>query len=175
MVIFTSINPKEFIPFMGIGGLRYSKEMKIFNLCSFDIHAPKINNLMPSIPEMSELAYQNHESALFEREYFQYLDSNEAAFLDMMKFMVPEFYDANVLTLIEILPFESKGRLFCDSVVESLIKYLYLVYGIRAQVIQDAKDIFNLNPSCGVFSPEGLMRMDQAISVLSATCPELLQ
>lgn len=175
MVIFTSIDPREFVPFMGMGGLRYTKEMKVFNLCSFDIYAPKINRLMPSIPEISELAYQNHESALFEREYFQYLDSNEAAFLDMMKFLVPEFYNANILTLIEILPAGMKGRFFCDSVVESLIKYLYLVYGIQPQVIQDAKDIFNLNPAFGVFSPDGLMKMDQAIPVLSATCPELLE
>lgn len=175
MVVFTSIDPREFIPFIGIGGLRYTKEMKVFNLCSFDINPPKINRLMPSIPEMSELAYQNHESALFEREYFQYLDSNEAAFLDMMKFLVPEFYDANILTLIEILSMGTRGRFFCDSVVESLTKYMYLVYGIKAQVIQDAKDIFNLKPEYGIFSPEGLMRMDQAIPVLAATCPELLE
>lgn len=175
MVVFTSIDPREFVPFIGKGGLRYTKEMKVFNLCSFDIHPPKINRLMPSIPEISELAYQNHESALFEREYFQYLDTNEAAFLDMMKFLVPEFYDANILTLIEILPAGTKGRDFCDSVIESLIKYMYLVYGIQPQVIQNARDIFNLNPGYGVFSPEGLMKMDQAIPVLAATCPELLQ
>jgi hypothetical protein len=119
---------------------------------------------------MSDEAFYNDDSEVFEREYFDYLNRSEAAFIDLMHIITREHIDGTALILIET----SVNNQYCDSIVSSLIKYLYNRYGIKPVIVQDAEDFENIKIENSVFSPEGLMVIDNDIAALNAICPEMV-
>lgn len=155
MIIFTHFAPEYFIGMIGAYQLSEIRTYSVYNLMSLDIRFPKITSLVPSINHMSELAIQNDESDLFEQEYFAYLDSGNA-FNDMMLLMVKEFEcGATHLTIVE-----SDKSPYRESIVYSLQKYIYTRYGVKTVLFSDLIDWEDISKANSMFSPEGLLRMD---------------
>lgn len=155
MIIFTHIAPEYFINMIGAYALSKIETVDVYNLMSLDIRYHKIESLLPSVEFMSEESIQNDDSDLFEYEYFRYLDSGYA-FNDLMLLLVKEFEQgATHLTIIEI-----ERSPYRDSIVSSLMKYLYIRYGIKPVLFGDLEDWGDVSVNNSIFSEEGLMRMD---------------
>lgn len=170
MIVFSPIAPEFFQSQIGYGALSFTKNMYVFNLLSYDIRFPRIDRLIPDTSRISEYAMQNDDSEIFEQEYFTYLDTSEPAFLDLMNILTKEYNDGSNLIIIETI----MNSQFCDSVVSSLMKYLYTRYGVKPLVVQDIEDLDNINIANSVFSPEGLRLIDHDLYVLSVICPEMV-
>lgn len=172
MIVFTPIPPESFVPYLGQrGGLYNTRRIYVFNLLSYDIRFPKVSKLIPQAELMSDFAYMNDDSQQFEQEYFEYLDTQEPPFLDMMQILTKEYIDGLSLIIVQT----SINNPFCDSIVASLIKYFYTRYGIRAVTIQDGIDLEDLKESNSIFSPAGLTIIDHDIVVINAICPNIVQ
>ena len=169
MIVFSPIAPEYFATQLGLGVFKYTRQMFVFNLLSYDIRYPKVERLIPDVSRLSEYALMNDDSDIFEQEYFHYLLTNEGAFLDIMNIMSREYRDGSTLIIIET-NMDSK---FCDSVVSSLIKYIYTRYGIKASVVQRVEDLDDLRIENSIFSPQGLMTMDSDITIINNICPEM--
>lgn len=155
MIIFTHIAPEYFINMMGFYALSKIETIDVYNLMSLDVRYRKIDSLLPSVEFMSEEAIQNDDSDLFENEYFRYLDSGYA-FNDLMLLLIKEFEKgATHLTIVEI-----ERSPYRDSIVSSLMKYLYVRYGIKPVLLTELEDWNDVSINNSIFSEEGLMRMD---------------
>lgn len=169
MIIFTPIAPEYFQSIIGLGPLAFTKQVFVYNLLSYDVRYPKLTALIPDGSRVSEYAYRNDDTEEFEKEFFSYLDKDEGAFIAIMNIMLKEFQDGSNLTIIETVTNSS----YCDSIVSSLIKYLYTRYGIRPIIVQETEDIENIRIENSIFSPNGLLLMDHDITALNVICPEM--
>lgn len=171
MIVFTPIPPESFVPCLGaLMGLRHTKRIYVYNLLSYDIRFPKLSRLLPQAELMSDYAYQNDDSDQFEKEYFDYIDTQEPPFLDLMEILTKEYLDGLSLIIIQT----SQNNPFCDSIVSSLTKYFYTRYGLKAIVVDSALDLDDINQSNSIFSPAGLTTIDHDITVVNAIAPNIL-
>lgn len=171
MIVFSPLPPEFFQSQIGYGALSFTKQIFVFNLMSFDVRFPKVDALIPDPSRISNEVFLKDDSEEFEKEYFGYLDRAEPAFITIMNFMAKEYQDGSNLIIFETIA----NSPFCDSVVSSLIKYLYTRYGIKPCIIQDPEDIENLKIENSVFSPQGLMLMDYDFIIVQQLYPGMFK
>jgi len=160
MIIFTNVAPEYFIDLKDNGYLGTIKSLNIVNLTSSDIRYPLLQDLMPSAYHISEEAFKENDSEVFENEYFNYLD--QYAFNGLMQILLNEFHNGgSCLTIIEV-----ERSPYRDSIAFSLQKYFYIRYGIKVTMFTSISDWEDVTPKNSIFSPQGLMLMDRNIDIL---------
>ena len=170
MIVFTSIPPEDFAPYIGYGSLRHVKRVIVYNLCSYDVRYYRLN-LMPTVEDLSEEAYVRDDTTIFECEYYNCIAQDIGKMIDLVRVMSSEYNSgANVLILIEIMPEND----YCQSVVSSLVKYIFLKYGVCATVVNDAVDIENIRMDHSNFTPVGVYNIGMEILAVQQVAPDVI-
>lgn len=164
MIIFTILEPSWFYSVLGEGPFRNTERIWIYNLTSPDPRYEQLHFLMPDVSFISEAAL-NDQGNLFEAEYYNALDHNEAMFYDLMTILVKEHMSATDLIILQIHP----NSYYSDFIVESLMKYFYLRYGLVTNIVNSLEDALALQ--IHLFSPQGLIQMDKNINFLALNVP----
>ena len=135
MIIFTHIKdmPIELLEYKGISVIEK------LNLTSYYADIPYLGNLNPSIEYIPESIF------------------NDAAFIQFMSIIVPEYMNPDVL--VQILIERSEYR---DVIVESLMKLIQQRYGNNCYLIQTEEDFAYTERQS--FSIPGLFTLDKDIS-----------
>lgn len=97
------------------------------------------------------------DDANFDLAYFNYIFSNDAAFMELMKIIIPLYYGIDVFILV------TRDEYF-DKITESLMKVIQQRYGYNHMIINDPfdypDDFDDVNQDEG-FSISGLACLDQ--------------
>lgn len=154
MIIFTHIKdmPIELLEYKGISVIEK------LNLTSYYADIPYLGNLNPSIEYIPE-SILNGDCAdpNFDIAYHEYIFNNDAAFIQFMSIIVPEYMNPDVL--VQILIERSEYR---DVIVESLMKLIQQRYGNNCYLIQTEEDFAYTERQS--FSIPGLFTLDKDIS-----------
>lgn len=131
------------------------REVKLFNLSSMKNITPTLDLLLPR-----KLCYDIVEQMTFDIEYFNYIMTNNEAFVCFMQLIFPLYYDPNILIAIMI------GHDYVrDSITEALIRIIQTRYGYNCFIINSAEDLFFANNNISI--PKwGLINLDIDINRL---------
>ena len=130
-----------------LGQMKGGKINKIYNFSSPVEIGVRLHSLIPSFS-----LYQVKDSKIFDIQYADYIMTNNAAFIDMMRIIHSIYNGENVFVLIgtnEISNFFT----------ESLMKFIQQRYGYNGFIINHINDVFYASESD--FSINGLYNLDQ--------------
>lgn len=122
--------------------------LTVFNIFSFVEGVPQLTNLLPRGLDTST-------EEQFDQTYFNYIMTNDFAFIDMMYIVMEIYKGNNVYLIINDTPFYNK-------LVESLVEILKQRYGIIPYFVSEMPDYDSImsHPDQTTFSTQGLIVAD---------------
>ena len=126
------------------------KQLSIFNLSSTLEEGERLFKL---IPPFSADDYKDEKE--FDINYANYVLSNDAAFIDLMKIIYLQYENNNDKLIYVLVNFDE----IRDIITESLIKLIQQRYGINACIVKEYEDFDTLEDS--EFDINGLYNLDQ--------------
>lgn len=150
MIIFTPLLeiPIELLMYKGI------KTVLRFNMSSMYEGIETVSNLIPSYDIINNPALHDYNGINFDAFYCSHVIENDAAFIDLMKIMIPA--NLNPDCLIHIMIKQSEFR---DVVTETLIKLIQQRYGYNCYIVNEIEDFIYTDESD--FSIPGLFVFEQ--------------
>lgn len=122
--------------------------LTVFNIFSFVEGVPQLTNLLPRGLDTST-------EEQFDQTYFNYIMTNDFAFIDMMYIVMEIYKGNNVYLIINDTPFYNK-------LVESFVEILKQRYGIIPYFVSEMSDYDSImsHPDQTTFSTQGLIVAD---------------
>lgn len=154
MIIFTPIRdfPVDILQSKGV------RQVVKYNLSHYYAEMPMLNLLVPSSEFISEdILTGDCATTDFDREYHNFILSNDAAFCQLMSIIVPVYMQPDTLVHIAILYND-----YTIAFVESLIKLIQQRYGYNSYFINDVEDFLYITEP--EFSIPGLFVLDQDLA-----------
>ncbi len=131
-----------------------------YNLSSM-LQAVQLDGLIPPSNILTPEVYMsgNCVTPEFDQAYYNYILSNDLAFINLMAIVTPIFRDPQALVQILI-----EHSIIKDIIAESLAKLIQQRYGLNAYFVNDFEDLKEVRES--VFSIPGVFTMDNDLERL---------
>lgn len=131
----------------------YGKPCFLYNIGSMFVQKgiEHLKNLTPSSNQIMISSMQLDERE-FDIKYANYLVSNDAAFIDIMKIVYNLYQGFDVFCISDV------GDEYNELFIESILKYIQQRYGFNGQILGDIED-FNYTID-STFTIQGLYNLD---------------
>ena len=132
----------------------YGKPCFLYNIGSMFMKngIEYLSNLTPSSSSISISNMQLDDERDFDIRYANYLMTNDAAFIDIMKIIYNLYQGFDVFCISDV--WEESNELF----VESILKFIQQKYGFNGQILGDVEDFMYTQDS--TFTLQGLYNLD---------------
>lgn len=125
-------------------------------------HIEYLKNLTPSSSCVTVSSMQLNDERQFDIAYANYLMTNEAAFVDIMKIMYNLYQGYDVFCISDVS--DEYNELF----VESVLKFIQQRYGFNGQILGSPEDFMYTSDS--TFTIQGLYYLDLDKERFVAVC-----
>jgi len=128
----------------------------VYNLTSTRVDVEQLNNLSAGLQLLDSINFNNEAEVEFNFDitYADYILRDNAAFIDLMKIMIPLYKGENVL----ILTASNSNRLY-EALEESLIKFISTRYSFISYRVNDLDDFYSVKDS-SFLTINGLQTLD---------------
>jgi hypothetical protein len=124
---------------------------RVYNFTTMVDRVEQLKNLVPDLaPWQQSIGF--FDEFAFDTSYAQFIKTNDFAFLDLMKIMVPIYKGEDVLVLTDTsIP-------IYEILTESLVKFIDTFYGFIPSVVKELEDFECVRDSS--FTAQGILNLD---------------
>ncbi len=124
-----------------------------------------LSNLTPSSSNIAVSNMQLNDEREFDIRYANYLSTNDAAFIDIMKIVYNLYQGYDVFCIADV------GDEYNELFVESILKFIQQKYGFNGQILGSPEDFLYTQDS--TFTIQGLYNLDidkERFAILCQNC-----